>query len=142
MVPLSSFTRVESTWAPVAVNHQGQFPAATLSFNLAPGVALGDAVSAVRKALSAAGLPQTLHGSFQGNAKAFVASSSNEPWLVAAAIFAVYIVLGILYESFAHPVTILSTLPSAGLGAVLALLITREDLSVISLIGVILLIAS
>jgi len=140
LVPLSSFTRVESAWAPIEVNHQGQFPAATLSFNLAPGVALGDAVSAVRKALSTAGLPQTLHGSFQGNAKAFVASSSNEPWLVAAAIFAVYIVLGILYESFAHPVTILSTLPSAGLGALLALLITRQDLSVISLIGVILLI--
>jgi len=140
LVPLSAFTHIENAWAPTQVNHQGQFPAATLSFNLTPGVALGDAVSAVQKALQAAGLPQTLHGGFEGNAKAFEASSGSEPWLIAAAIFAVYVVLGILYESFAHPVTILSTLPSAGFGALAALLITRQDLSVISLIGVILLI--
>ncbi|MDB5954856.1 efflux RND transporter permease subunit, partial [Ramlibacter sp.] len=140
LVPLSSFTRLENSWAPIQVNHQGQFPAATLSFNLAPGVALGDAVAAVQKALQGAELPQTLHGGFEGNAKAFQASSGSEPWLVAAAIAAVYIVLGVLYESFAHPVTILSTLPSAGLGALLALILAKQDLSVISLIGVILLI--
>jgi multidrug efflux pump len=140
LVPLSSFTRIEARWAATQVNHEGQFPAATLSFNLAPGVALGEAVNAVENALALAGLPPGLHGSFQGNAKAFQASNSSEPWLVAAAILAVYIVLGILYESFAHPITILSTLPSAGLGALVALQMTHQELNVISVIGVILLI--
>jgi multidrug efflux pump len=125
---------------PTQVNHQGQFPAATLSFNLAPGAALGDAVRAVGEDIRGAALPATLHGSFQGNARAFETSSSSEPWLILAAIIAVYVVLGILYESFIHPITILSTLPSAGLGALVALSIAGRDLSVVSMIGIILLI--
>jgi multidrug efflux pump len=140
LVPLTSVATLQDSTAATQINHQDQFPAATLSFNLAPGAALGDAVAAVGKTLAAAGLPATLHGSFQGNAKAFQASSSTEPWLILAAVLAVYIVLGILYESFVHPITILSTLPSAGLGALLALLLTHQELSVISMIGIILLI--
>ncbi|NML46713.1 MMPL family transporter [Ramlibacter sp. G-1-2-2] len=140
LVPLSAFTHMEPAWAATQVNHESQFPAATLSFNLAKGAALGDAVDAVERLLQGAGLPPTLHGTFQGNAKAFQASNSSEPWLVAAAIVAVYIVLGMLYESFAHPITILSTLPSAGLGALVALWLMHQDLSVISVIGIILLI--
>ena len=140
LVPLAVFTRLEQAWAPTQINHQGQFPAATLSFNLAPGAALGDAVAEVERVLREAGMPPTLHGGFQGNAKAFQSSSSSEPWLIAAAVLAVYIVLGILYESFAHPITILSTLPSAGLGALLALVLAGQDLNVVSLIGIILLI--
>src|SRR5437899_7728203 len=138
-VPLSSFTRLETSRTPLAVNHQGQFPAVTLSFNLAPGAALGDAVTAVEATTRQLGLPASIQGSFQGTAQAFRASLANEPLLIAAALVAVYIVLGVLYESYIHPLTILSTLPSAGVGAILALLVSREDLTVIALIGIILL---
>jgi multidrug efflux pump subunit AcrB len=122
------------------VNHSGVFPSVTLSFNLSPGVALGDAVEAISAVESKIGMPTTINTSFSGTAQAFQASLSNEPVLIAAALAAVYIVLGILYESYIHPITILSTLPSAGVGAVLALMITHTDLSVIALIGIILLI--
>jgi multidrug efflux pump subunit AcrB len=140
MVPLSAFTRYAPSTAPLAVNHQIQFPSVTISFNLPPGVALGNAVDAVKRAESEIRLPGTIRGSFQGTAQAFQASLANEPILILAALVTVYIVLGILYESYIHPVTILSTLPSAGVGALLALLLTHNDLSVIALIGVILLI--
>ncbi|HLK10729.1 MAG TPA: multidrug efflux RND transporter permease subunit, partial [Candidatus Binatia bacterium] len=140
LVPLAAFTRFAPSTAALAVNHQGQFPAVTLSFNLAPGVALGDAVAAVETATRALGLPAGVRPSFQGTAQAFQASLANEPLLVLAALLAVYVVLGILYESYIHPLTILSTLPSAGVGAILALLLCRTDLSVIALIGIILLI--
>jgi multidrug efflux pump len=139
-VPLSAFTRSDTRNASLAVNHQGQFPAVTLSFNLAPGVALGDAVDEIRALAFRMGLPASIHGSFQGTAQAFQASLANEPVLIAAALVAVYIVLGILYESLIHPITILSTLPSAGVGAILALMICDSDLNVIALIGIILLI--
>jgi multidrug efflux pump subunit AcrB len=122
------------------VNHQGQFPAVTVSFNLASGVALGQAVTAVEAATRQLGLPASIQGSFQGTAQAFQASLANEPLLILAALVAVYIVLGVLYESYIHPITILSTLPSAGVGAILALLLCRTELSVIALIGIILLI--
>jgi len=124
----------------LAVNHQGQFPAVTFSFNLAPGVALSDAVQAINQTEQSIGMPATIHGSFAGTAQAFQSSLASEPFLIAAALVAVYIVLGILYESYIHPITILSTLPSAGVGAVLALLLTHMDLSLIALIGIILLI--
>jgi multidrug efflux pump len=140
LVPLASIARFEQTRLPVEVNHQGQFPAVTLSFNLAKGAALGDAVAAVEREIAAAALPPTLHGSFQGNARAFQGATSSQPWLILGAIIAVYVVLGILYESYIHPLTILSTLPSAGLGALLALWLLHFDLSVISMIGIILLI--
>jgi multidrug efflux pump subunit AcrB len=140
MVPLSSFAHYEATKTPLAVNHQGQFPATTLWFNLAQGVALGDAVNAIKVAEAEVGLPANVHGSFQGTAKAFQASLSSEPLLILAALIAVYIVLGVLYESYIHPVTILSTLPSAGVGAILALLLFHTELSVIALIGIVLLI--
>jgi multidrug efflux pump len=139
-VPLSAFTQFSSEAAPIAVNHQGQFPVVTLSFNLAEGVSLGQAVNAVKQAQQDIGLPASVHAGFQGTAQAFQASLANEPVLVLAALLTVYIVLGVLYESYIHPVTILSTLPSAGVGALLALLITRTDFSVIALIGIILLI--
>jgi multidrug efflux pump len=139
-VPLSAFTHLAPTTAPLAVNHQGQFPSVTLSFNLAPGVALGDAVTAIGAAEHEIGLPASMRASFQGTAQAFQASLANEPWLILAALVTVYIVLGVLYESYIHPLTILSTLPSAGVGAILALLLCRTDLSVIALIGIILLI--
>jgi len=139
-VPLSAFTRLETGHAPLAVNHQGQFPAVTLSFNLAPGVALGHAVDAIRAAERQIGLPASIRASFQGTAQAFQASLANEPLLILAAIITVYIVLGVLYESYIHPVTILSTLPSAGVGAILALLLVGAHLDVIALIGIILLI--
>jgi len=139
-VPLSAFTRYARSTAPLAINHQGQFPAVTLSFNLAPGVALGDAVDEINRAEAEIGLPTAIRPSFQGTAKAFQESLANEPILILAALVAVYIVLGVLYESLMHPVTILSTLPSAGVGALVALLLTRTDLSVIALIGIILLI--
>jgi len=139
-VPLSAFTHFEATTTALAVNHQGQFPAITLSFNLVPGVALGDAVNEIEAAEREIGLPGSIHATFQGTAQAFQASLANEPLLILAALIAVYIVLGILYESYIHPLTILSTLPSAGVGAILALLICRIDLSVIALIGIILLI--
>ncbi|MDB5880930.1 MAG: acrB/AcrD/AcrF family protein [Ramlibacter sp.] len=140
LVPLASVAHFEDSKMPTQINHQGQFPAVTLSFNLAPDVALGDAVQAVEQALQGMALPGTLHGSFQGNAQAFKASTGNQPWLLLAAIIAVYVVLGILYESYIHPLTILSTLPSAGLGALLALWLFHYDLNVISMIGIILLI--
>ena len=139
-VPLSAFTHYEPTTAPLVVNHQGQFPSVTLSFNLRPGLALGDAVETVDKAGRDIGLPSTIHGSFQGTAQAFQSSLASEPLLIAAALVTVYIVLGVLYESMIHPITILSTLPSAGLGALLALLLCHTELSVIALIGIILLI--
>jgi len=140
VVPLSAFTHYEPTTAPLAVNHQGQFPSVTLSFNLASGVALSDAVSRIHQLEQNMGMPATIHGSFSGTLEAFQASLASQPILIVAALMAVYIVLGILYESYIHPITILSTLPSAGMGAVLALLICRTDLSVIALIGIILLI--
>ncbi len=140
MVPLSVFTSGRTTATSLAVNHQGQFPAVTVSFNLAPGVALGDAVGAIEAATRQLGLPSSIRGSFAGTAQAFMASLSNEPLLILAALVTVYIVLGVLYESYIHPVAILSTLPSAGVGAVAALLIFHLELSVIAVIGIILLI--
>jgi multidrug efflux pump len=140
LVPLDAFAHYERSTAPLAVNHQGQFPSVTISFNLPAGVALGTAVDAVKSAESEIRLPATIRGSFQGTAQAFQASLANEPILIAAALFTVYIVLGVLYESVIHPLTILSTIPSAGVGALLALLLTHNDLSVIALIGIILLI--
>jgi multidrug efflux pump len=139
-VPLSAFTHFEQKTTALAVNHQGQFPVVTLSFNLAPGVSLGDAVNAIQQAETDIHLPTSVHATFQGTAQAFQAALANEPILILAALVTVYIVLGILYESYIHPVTILSTLPSAGVGAILALLICGTDLSVIALIGIILLI--
>ena len=139
-VPLSAFTHFESGTAPLAINRQGQFPSVTISFNLAPGVALGRAVTAIQKAQEELGMPLSVQASFQGTAAAFQASLKNEPWLILAAIVAVYIVLGVLYESYIHPITILSTLPSAGVGALLALLVCRSELGVVALIGIILLI--
>jgi len=138
--PLSVFTRHTTNSTSLAVNHQGQFPSVTLSFNLAPGTALGDAVKAIDEAARDLGLPASIRGSFQGTAQAFQAALANQPLLILAALISVYIVLGVLYESLVHPVTILSTLPSAGVGAVLALLVTGTDLSVIAIIGIILLI--
>jgi multidrug efflux pump subunit AcrB len=128
------------TTAPLAVNHQGLFPAVTISFNLAPGVALGDAVGVILETAAKVGVPASIHTAFAGTAQAYQDSLSNEPLLIAAALAAVYIVLGILYESYIHPITILSTLPSAGVGALLALLICHMDLSIIAMIGIILLI--
>ncbi len=144
VVPLGAIAHYEATTAPIAVNHQGQFPAVTLSFNLAPGIALGDAVKTIHKMEQSIGMPGRISGSFSGTLQAFQASLANEPYLILAAIAAVYIVLGILYESTIHPITILSTLPSAGVGAVLALMLfpigVGTDLSVIALIGILLLI--
>ena len=140
MVPLSAFTYYEPTSTSLAVSHQGQFPSATASFNLAPGVALGEAVSVIERATRQLGLPASIRGNFAGTAQAFKASLANEPLLILAALVTVYIVLGILYESYIHPITILSTLPSAGVGAILALLLFRTELTVIALIGILLLI--
>ncbi len=140
LIPLSTFTRYETSTAPLTVNHSGQFPSVTISFNLPPGVALGQAVDAIKEAETEMRLPATIRGSFAGTAQAFQESLANEPILIAAALLTVYIVLGVLYESLIHPVTILSTLPSAGVGALLALLLTHNDLSVMALIGIILLI--
>jgi multidrug efflux pump len=139
-VPLSAITRYQPTTAPLAVNHQGQFPSVTVSFNLAAGVALSDAAAMINNMEEDMGMPATIHGMYSGTLQAYQASLATEPLLIVTAIFAVYIVLGILYESFIHPITILSTLPSAGVGAVLALMIFRTDLSVIALIGIVLLI--
>jgi multidrug efflux pump len=139
-IPLSAFTHYEPSNTSLSVAHQGQFPAVTLSFNLAPNVTLGDAVTAVQNSMSKMVLPPTIHGSFQGTAQAFQASLATEPYLILAALVTVYIVLGILYENFVHPITILSTLPSAGVGALLALLFFHTELSIIALIGIILLI--
>jgi len=139
-VPLTSFTRMVSESTPLAVNHQGQFPVVTLSFNLAPGASLGDAVKVIEGAAHDINLPPSIRTGFQGTALAFQASLANEIWLVLAALVTVYIVLGVLYESYIHPITILSTLPSAGVGALLALQLTHGDFSIIALIGIILLI--
>ena len=139
-VPLSTFTHFESTSSPLSINHQGQFPVVTISFNLASNAALGDAVSAVEKAQKDMNMPLSIQGAFQGTAASFQASLTNEPLLILAALVTVYIVLGVLYESYIHPLTILSTLPSAGVGAILALMLFNTELSVVALIGIILLI--
>ncbi len=139
-VPLSAFASYEATNTPLAVNHQSQFAAGTISFNLPLGVSLSQATDAVNGTLERLGVPTSIHGNFQGTARAFQASLASQPWLVLAALLAVYIVLGILYESTVHPITILSTLPSAGVGALLALLAFRTEFTIIALIGVILLI--
>jgi multidrug efflux pump len=139
-VPLSTIAHYEQERTFLTVNHQGQYPAVTLTFNLAPNVALGDAVTALEKVQREMGMPSAIHATFQGTAQAFQDSLKNEPYLILAALVAVYIVLGILYESLIHPLTILSTLPPAGVGAILALMLTGTDLSIIALIGIILLI--
>ncbi len=139
-VPLSAFTKLKRTNTALSVTHAGQFPAATISFNLPSGVALGDAVQALQRETAKIGLPEDVRGIFLGTAQAFEASLANEPFLILAALLSVYIVLGILYESYIHPVTILSTLPSAGVGALLALLVCRTELSLIAVVGIILLI--
>jgi multidrug efflux pump len=139
-VPLSAFTHFEMKTTSLAVNHQGQFPAVTISFNLGEGVALGNAVKDIEAAVLQLGVPSDIRPTFQGTAQAFQASLANQPWLILAALITVYIVLGVLYESYIHPVTILSTLPSAGVGALLALLAFHTELTVIALIGIILLI--
>src|SRR5882762_3339800 len=139
-VPLAAIAQFVSKTAALAVNHQGQFPAVTFSFNLAPGVALGDAVTAIETTARDLGLPPSIRATFQGTAQAFQASLANEPLLILAALVTVYIVLGVLYESYIHPLTILSTLPSAGVGAIVALLLCGAALDVIALIGIILLI--
>jgi multidrug efflux pump len=140
LVPLSAFTHYETKNTALAVNHQGQFPAVTISFNLGEGVALGDAVTKIEAAVLRMGIPSDIRATFQGNARAFQSSLSSQPWLILGALVTVYIVLGMLYESYIHPVTILSTLPSAGVGALLALMAFHTELSVIALIGIILLI--
>jgi multidrug efflux pump len=140
LVPLSAFAHVEQGNAALSANHQGQFPAITVSFNLAPGVALGDATKAIEEAQEQLHMPLSIQASFQGTAQAFQASLSNEPLLILAALITVYIVLGVLYESYIHPITILSTLPSAGVGALLALLVCGSEFNVVALIGIILLI--
>jgi hydrophobe/amphiphile efflux-1 (HAE1) family protein len=140
VVPLSAIAHFQTSNTPTAINHQGQFPAVTFSFNLDPGTSLKEATDSISKAAAAIGMPDDIRGSFQGTAQVFQDSLSSEPVLILTAIIAVYIVLGILYESFIHPITILSTLPSAGLGALLALLICQVELSIVSIIGIILLI--
>ena len=139
-VPLNTFTRLKESTAPLTINHQGQFPVVTVSFNLAPNVSLGEAVEAIDKAKTELNMPPSIVGGFQGTAEAFLASLKNTPLLILAALVTVYIVLGVLYESYIHPITILSTLPSAGVGALFALILCGIDLSVIGLIGIILLI--
>ncbi|MGB7548580.1 MAG: efflux RND transporter permease subunit [Terracidiphilus sp.] len=139
-VPLSAFTHIEKAIEPLSINHQGQFPAVTVSFNLAPNAALGNAITAIVKAQKNLDMPASVQYGFQGTAAAFQGSLANEGLLILAALAAVYIVLGVLYESFIHPITILSTLPSAGVGALLALMLFKQDLSVVAIIGIILLI--
>jgi multidrug efflux pump len=139
-VPLSAFTQASNSSMPILISHLGQFPATTISFNLAPGAALGEAVSAIQKAEKETPAPPALQRSFQGTAQAFVASLTNEPILILAALVTVYIVLGVLYESYIHPVTIISTLPSAGVGALLALMIFGQELTIVAIIGIVLLI--
>jgi multidrug efflux pump subunit AcrB len=140
VVPLSAVASYQPTTAPIAVNHQGQFPSVTISFNLAGGMALSDAVKAIQQMQQRIGMPSAVHGSFSGTAQAFQVSLASEPFLILAALVAVYIVLGVLYESYIHPITILSTLPSAGVGALLALMLFRTDLNVIGIVGILLLI--
>jgi multidrug efflux pump len=139
-VPIGTFTHFETRTAPLSVNHQGQFPVVTISFNLAPGASLGEATETIERVKQALDMPLSIQGAFQGTAASFQSSLANEPLLILAALITVYIVLGVLYESYIHPITILSTLPSAGVGACLALLLTGQELSVVALIGIILLI--
>lgn len=139
-IPLSTFASYATTNTPLAVNHQGQFPASTISFNLKGGASLSTVTKVIEETFNNLNVPASVHGGFQGSAKAFQQSQNNQPWLIAAALLAIYIVLGILYESFVHPLTILSTLPSAGVGAILALMAFNTEFSLIALIGVILLI--
>ena len=139
-IPFSTFSHVETTTVPITVNHQGQFPVVTLSFNLAPNASLGDAVKAVNQVKAEMGMPPSVQAAYQGTAQAFQTSLANEPILITAALITVYLVLGILYESYIHPLTILSALPSAGVGALLALILFHNDFSVIALIGIVLLI--
>ena len=139
-IPFSAFSHVETTTVPITVNHQGQFPVVTLSFNLAPNASLGDAVKAVNQVKAEMGMPPSVQAAYQGTAQAFQTSLANEPILITAALITVYLVLGILYESYIHPLTILSALPSAGVGALLALILFKNDFSVIALIGIVLLI--
>ena len=139
-VPLSTFSHFATSPAPLAINHQGQFPVVTISFNLSPGESLGKATKMIAQVEQEMGMPASIHASFQGTAAAFQNSLASEPWLILAALITVYIVLGVLYESYIHPVTILSTLPSAGVGAILSLILTKNDLTVVALIGIILLI--
>ena len=141
MVPLSALAKVDPpTVGPLSISHDGMFPAANLSFNLAPGVALGDAVIMLDQAKNEIGMPSTIIGNFQGAAQAFQSSLASQPWLILAALVAVYIILGVLYESFVHPLTIISTLPSAGLGALIMLWLLGQDFSIMALIGLVLLI--
>jgi multidrug efflux pump subunit AcrB len=140
MVPLSALTKSDMSVSPLTINHQDQFPSVTLSFNLAPGRSLGEAIAAIQNTERTLAKPATLTALYQGSAKVFETSLATQPYLIAAAIIAVYIVLGILYESFIHPITILSTLPSAGVGAFLAMMLLHYDFSLIALIGVILLV--
>ncbi|HVH73112.1 MAG TPA: efflux RND transporter permease subunit, partial [Candidatus Dormibacteraeota bacterium] len=140
LVPLSAFAHYEPTTTAISVNHQGIFPAITLSFNLTPGASLGPAVDHIEAARREVGMPNTVHATFQGTAQAFQDSLANQLVLIITALAAVYIVLGILYESFIHPITILSTIPSAGIGALLAIQLIKSDLNIIALIGIILLI--
>jgi multidrug efflux pump len=139
-VPITAVTRLSERTAPLLINHLGQFPATTVSFNLAPGASLGAAVDAIKQAEKDIALPASIETAFQGAALAFQASLGNEILLILAAIATMYIVLGVLYESYIHPITILSTLPSAGVGALLALMLAREDLGIVAIIGIILLI--
>jgi multidrug efflux pump len=139
-VPLSSVARIEKTLAPLVINHQGQFPSVTISYNLAPGVTMEGAQDAIEKAVAELHLPETLHTEFAGDAKVYQRSVGAQPMVILAALLAIYIILGVLYESLAHPLTIISTLPSAGLGALLALIVFRAELTVIAFIGIILLI--
>jgi multidrug efflux pump len=139
-VPLNAFTQVKEIRAPLFVEHEGQFPSVTVAFDVQPDESLGNAVEAIRKAAQRIGMPSTVQLQFEGSARAFEASLANEPILILAALVAVYLVLGVLYESYIHPLTILSTLPSAGIGAVLALLVVHMEFDIIALIGVVLLI--
>jgi multidrug efflux pump len=138
-IPLTAIATIERITAPLVITHEAQFPSVTLSFNLAPGASLGQAVSAIAGAEAAIGLPPTISGSYSGDAAEFEKSLASEPWLILAAMVVIYIVLGVLYESVIHPVTILSTLPSAGIGALLALMLVGQDLSLVALVGVVLL---
>ena len=138
-VPLSAIATFSRSTAPLVIAHEEQFPAVTISFNLAPDAALSDAVAAVSAAQKEIGMPPAVTGSYSGDAAEFARSLAGEPWLILAAVVTIYIILGVLYESFIHPLTILSTLPSAGVGALLALMLLRYDLSIIALIGIILL---
>jgi multidrug efflux pump len=139
-VPLSTLASFAPTSTPLSVNHQGQFAAATLSFNLQPGTTQSTATQLIEKTMRDIGVPDSIQGSFKGSAKAFQESLRNQPFLILAALISIYIVLGVLYESYIHPLTILSTLPSAGVGALLALMVCGTEFSIIALIGVILLI--